>query len=199
MRGSLKVSLSATALALAASVFVYPWLPERMPVHFSLRGEPDGWASRGVGAFMLPACMLVFAVVLPRRVGNPAVGTTTALVNAFLLVLHVLVLRAALTGGPLGNGLWFFMGLFFALVGLVMPRVRMNRWVGLRTPWSLASPEAWARSQRVGGLCMTVAGLLIVLSAAWSGPAALTLRTLAIFGAGVFSIGYSYLATKTPS
>lgn len=198
MRGTLKVSLSATGLALAVSAAVYPWLPERVPVHFNLAGEANGWASRPIGAFMLPAFMLVAMVIdVARRGANPAIGTTTALVSAFSLVLHVLVLRAALTGDPLSDAIWFLTGLFFVLIGLVLPRLRRNLWIGVRTPWSLSSPEAWAQSQRVGGRAMAIAGLFVLLSSAWSGPAMTALRAMAILGAAVVSIGYSYVAART--
>ena len=43
---------------IAATVFtvaVYGDLPERMPTHWNIRGEVDGWSSRAHGAFLLPA------------------------------------------------------------------------------------------------------------------------------------------------
>ena len=40
------------------------------------------------------------------------------------------------------------LGALFVMLGLVMPRVRRNPWVGVRTPWTLASDENWARTHR---------------------------------------------------
>ena len=43
------------AAAVLFSMFVYPRLPERMPVHWGLHGQVDRYGSRVEGAFMLPA------------------------------------------------------------------------------------------------------------------------------------------------
>jgi uncharacterized membrane protein len=40
------------------------------------------------------------------------------------------------------------MFLFFALMGNVLGKVRRNFWVGVRTPWTLASEAVWVRTHR---------------------------------------------------
>ncbi len=42
----------------AGSAWAYPRLPERVPIHFDLAGQPDAWQSRSVGWFLLPAVAL---------------------------------------------------------------------------------------------------------------------------------------------
>jgi uncharacterized membrane protein len=200
VRTTLKITLAFTALAFAASVAVYPRLPERVPIHFDLAGHPNGFASRFGGAFLLPAFMLLLVGIdLARRGKNAAIGTTMALLSTFSLVLHVLALRAALTAAGVGNTVWFVTGIAFVSLGLVMPRVRRNRWVGIRTPWSMSSPEAWARSQRAGGYAVIVGGVLIVLSSAWTGAFAQAVRLMAICVAAIVPIVYSYLAARGSS
>ena len=50
---------------LAASVWAYPRLPERIPVHFGFSGEPDRWEARSVGSwFLLPAVTAALAVLM---------------------------------------------------------------------------------------------------------------------------------------
>ncbi|HLM67692.1 MAG TPA: DUF1648 domain-containing protein [Longimicrobium sp.] len=52
-------------LLVAGSVWAYPRLPERIPVHFSLSGEPDRWEARSPASwFLLPAIGIVMALVL---------------------------------------------------------------------------------------------------------------------------------------
>jgi uncharacterized membrane protein len=200
MRSTLQVTLASTAVAFATSLAAYPRLPERIPVHFDFAGNPNGFASRWPGAFVLPAAMLVLVGIdLARRGANAAIGTTMALLSAFFLVLHVLSLRAALTTARLGGAVWFVTGVAFVGLGLVMPRVRRNRWVGVRTRWAMSSPEAWARSQRAGGYTLAVAGVLFVLSSASNGIAAQALRALAILGTLIVPIVYSYLAARASS
>ncbi|HEX6909097.1 MAG TPA: DUF1648 domain-containing protein [Longimicrobium sp.] len=48
----------------AGSAWAYPRLPERIPIHFDLTGQPDGWASRSTGWFLLPVIALALAAFL---------------------------------------------------------------------------------------------------------------------------------------
>ncbi len=195
-----RVTLGAAGLAVAASALVYPWLPETMPVHFDLAGHPDGFAPRAFGAFVLPAFALVsWAIARALREKNPAVGLVTAFVACFMLGLQVLMLRAALTGGDLGDALWLLLGAMFVAIGLVMPRVRRNRWVGVRTPWAMRSPEVWARTQRVGGAAMFASGVLLMLSLALAGPLAYAVRIFAVLVPSIVPIVYSWWASRTVS
>lgn len=42
------------AIAWAASFALFDRLPERIPTHWGLSGEVDGWSTRTMGAFGLP-------------------------------------------------------------------------------------------------------------------------------------------------
>jgi uncharacterized membrane protein len=190
-----RVVLGATLLALATSIAVYPWLPATMPVHFDLAGRADGFAPRAIGAFVVPSVLLLLLVLSRARHGG-AMGLALAIGAAFLAALHVLVLRAALTDGVLGAGMWLLVGALFVALGLVLPRVRRNRWVGVRTPWALRSPEVWARTQRVGGATMLACGALVLLSAGTDGASADFLRAVAIVVSGVVPIVYSWWIAK---
>lgn len=190
-----RLVLGSLLLALAVSVATYPWLPAQMPVHFDLAGRADGFAPRAFGALLLPAALgLLFALTWVRQSG--AMGFVLALTSMFFAGLHVLVVRAALGDGALGGGMWLLAGAFFVALGLVLPRVRRNRWVGVRTPWAMRSPEAWARTQRVGGYAMCACGLLLVISAGDAGAPGMALRAIAIFGAGLVPIVYSWWAAR---
>ena len=49
-------------------------------------------------------------------------------------------------------------------LGNYMPRIRQNYTMGVRTPWALASEHCWQRTQRMGGICFIIVGLLMILS-----------------------------------
>jgi len=189
-----RLAIGAVILMFAVSVAVYPWLPEVVPIHFDIRGTPDGFASRAFGAFLLPIISVLLLALL-RLKGGAAIATTLTL--WFFTGMHVLVLHAALSGGGLGGALWVLCGAFFVALGLVLPRVRRNRWVGVRTPWALRSPENWARTQRIGGQAMLACGLLVLVTAWGSGPLALALRAIAILGASIVPVAYSWWASRT--
>jgi uncharacterized membrane protein len=49
---------------------------------------------------------------------------------------------------------------FLALVGNVLGKVRRNFWVGIRTPWTLASERVWIDTHRLAARLMAFAGVL---------------------------------------
>ena len=64
---------SLPALPVAAAVVytnsVYAQLPPRMVTHWGINGQPNGWSSRTVGAWLLPGLMVfvwITSLVLPR-------------------------------------------------------------------------------------------------------------------------------------
>ena len=75
--------------------------------------------------------------------------------------------------------------LFFALIGNVLGKVRRNFWVGVRTPWTLASDKVWIATHRLAARLMVVAGMIGALGV----PVALCfgLLMLALFVPVVYS------------
>jgi uncharacterized membrane protein len=65
---SRRLGVAATLLTAVASGLLWSRLPPEVVTHWNLRGEPDGWMSRGAAALLGPALVLVFtgiAQVLP--------------------------------------------------------------------------------------------------------------------------------------
>jgi uncharacterized membrane protein len=193
------------AAALVASAVVYPSLPERIPTHWNLAGEVDGWSPRSWGAWMMPAVIaFVWALtrwlpaIDPRRRNyekfSGAFEEIMLSVMVFMLVLHGIMLAAAL-GYPVAieRVVPVGVGLLFIVIGNLLPRARSNWFVGIRTPWTLSSDRVWEKTHRVGGRLFVVGGILIALSAfvgaSWSRWAPM----VAVGICSLVAVIYSYL------
>lgn len=62
--------------------------------------------------------------------------------------------------------------------------------MGIKTPWALDDPENWSRSNRVGGFCMVLAGVVLVLT---SFLKSLWILFPAFILGGVVPMVYSYV------
>ena len=51
----------------------------------------------------------------------------------------------------------------FAVLGNIMPKVRRNSAIGVRTKWSVANDSVWQKTQRYGGRVMVAAGLAAII------------------------------------
>lgn len=155
---------------------VYNQLPERMVIHWNAAGEPDGYGSRFMGAFLLPLVVLGMWAMLrvlpgldPRRANIEKFRDSyEALVLAIVIVmsaLHVSVIGAAL-GWPIAvhRVAPVLVGVLFLVLGTLLPRFRSNFFFGIRTPWTLSSESVWTRTHRLGGSLMVVVGLLLILA-----------------------------------
>lgn len=54
-------------------------------------------------------------------------------------------------------------GIMFMLIANVLPRLRPNWWIGIRTPWTLSSEQNWIRTHRLGGQLGIPIGILIIV------------------------------------
>ena len=191
--------------ALAFSIAVYSRLPERVPVHWGISGEPNRFGSRIEGAFLLPLIMVVLYLIMqwypsrdPRASNiakfRAAYDTMVAAMLALLAVIHVLALSSALGWSvDMGTAVLVSLGALFTLLGNLLPLARSNFMFGIRTPWTLSSDSVWMRSHRVGGYAMVAAGLLTIASAFLSRPAGVIVAIASLVLAGVIPVVYSYV------
>ena len=65
-----------------------------------------------------------------------------------------------------------FVGLLFLILGNYLPKIRQNRTVGIKLPWTLQSEENWNRTHRLSGFLWVLCGLVMIplsLLRLWSG------------------------------
>lgn len=202
------IPLLVIVLAFVASAAVYQDLPARMPTHWNVSGEVDGWSSRPWGAFMIPAMLVVMLAafyLLPRidpRGSNYAKfrGTYEIVIfaiMAFMLGVHFVVLANSLGQDisvdrvmPVG------VGILFMVIGNLLPRMRPNWFIGVRTPWTLSSDRVWDRTHRFGGWLFVAAGTLILLSGLIAPRLAYAILIGSAVAVSVGLLAYSYIIWK---
>jgi uncharacterized membrane protein len=179
MKRWLLVSIALTLLATAASLVVWvnreAWLPEQVTVHWDTQFKPDKSVPRdGMFWYLLavPASMAFMVLLLqvlpwlsPEHFKVDAFRATydyiAGLLIAMFAYMHGVVL-ALYTGQVHDVGRWLIGGslLFLALLGNVLGKVQRNFWMGVRTPWTLASETVWIRTHRLAAWLFVAAGLI---------------------------------------
>jgi uncharacterized membrane protein len=124
-----------------------------------------------------------------KRLGESSAALVAALTTVFMAAVHVLILRVAIVpGASIMGAIWLVLGAFYIAIGLVLPRIKRNALVGIRTPWTLTSDENWARTQRIAGYSMVTGGAVTAL-----------VGTLGGTSGGVMAIGAMLVSAFVPA
>ena len=202
------IPLLLVVAAVVASILYYPRLPETMTTHWSLSGEPNGFSSRLVGAWIFPVIMAVLWLILraiphidPRKANyekfSGMYDALVILILTFMLGMHIVLLLAA-TGVPIRMDRIVMpgVGVFIAIMGILIPKAHPNWFVGIRTPWTLTSDLSWERTHRIGGALFVMLGVLMVASSFLAPGTAIWILVAAALGITVFLFAYSYQVWK---
>jgi uncharacterized membrane protein len=163
---------------LAFGLWTLPRLPETVPVHWNFAGEADRFGPAWQNALLLPAIALAtWGVLLVLPLADPlrknyARFLSTLKLFRWLIPLMSVALHLLLTLPALGlavdsgRGGRAILAVAFVVLGNSMGKLRHNWFVGIRTPWTLASEEVWTRTHRLAGP-VWVAGGIVQLAAAF--------------------------------
>ncbi len=165
------------AIPIAVSIYLYPSLPEQIPTHWNLAGEVDDYTPKPWGVTILPlAAVFVFLVMKLIPMVSPkgfrtdqfqgVINIFTVTLVGFMSAVALLVLIAATGRDVHVNEVVFAgVGLLFIVLGNYLGKVRKNFFIGIRTPWTLASDEVWSRTHRLGGYVFVLIGFFLFLNA----------------------------------
>jgi len=190
MRLSTVTCLLFIVAAFAVPFFLYQQLPNPMPSHWDLHGKVNGTMSKPWGAFFAPSMTLALWLLLgflPR-----AYDSIRTVIVAFMAVVSIIVpLQAAGAHFDMVRVIMGGTGVLLAVIGSLLSKTTRNLWVGIRTPWTLASDEVWLRTHRLGAKVFVIGGILLAFCGLIGAPMPLLLIVLLV--PGLVPIVYSYL------
>ncbi|MHC1480481.1 SdpI family protein [Frateuria aurantia] len=200
--GSMWFSWLLLAVLLAASLHLYPRWPAQIATHWNGEGEADGFQGR-MAALLWPfgwiGSLMALQAAVPRlsrrRFADPSLRRIW---GRLMSAVQAVVAMAGLAIGCHGAGIRVPVALMEGaglsviciVAGNYLGKLPRNGWIGIRTPWTLASDEVWARTHRQGGPLMMLAGVVcLMLMAAGAAPRWLLWPPL---GAAAWSCVYSW-------
>ena len=217
MKGSLKKVIEILIVLLILSIpilyatIVYSDLPEIIPIHFDLEGNPNGFGSRS-SIFLGPLILAgagIFSFFLitnlssidPKRYkqenGFLFIKLGFMLV-IFLSALGIIIVRSSVVPGNIMiKNLFPLLGFLFMGFGYFMPSIGPNYFIGLRLPWTLESAENWNATHKLAGKWWMIGGVLQIISG-FILPAEAAAIVFFIIMAIMIAIptGFSYLKFK---
>ena len=157
--------------------FVWDQIPERVPIHWDFNGHADRFGNKGLGLFLLPIINIGLVLLIgalskidPKALKGSALPSALKpirlIISGFMFAVFCITVLILL-GANVNIGVAFQLGLpiLFLLLGYYLPTVQPNYFIGVRTPWTLESPENWRLTHRFAGRLWTIVSLLYIILA----------------------------------
>ncbi len=171
-RKMLTFELALILAMVGAIAAVYPQLPSVIVTHWDSRLQPNGYSPRWVLFLLGPGVMTTLTLftllgpwLSPKKFEVESFQSTY---NFMMLMLFCVfayccgVMLWADTGHRIDAGRAIQGGLcvLFAVLGNVMGKVRRNFFLGIKTPWALASERVWNATHRFAAKTFVAGGVL---------------------------------------
>ncbi len=169
-------------LPLLVVLISLPFLPEKIPAHYGFDNQVTRWGSKyealiyPITTILMGYFLLAMSKLAAKQEENGKNNEKVVLITgiAILIYFNVMNIFALYTDFNKTENLsaisvniyqllFGLLGLFMMIVGNIMPKLRMNSIIGLRTPWSLKNEFTWKKSQRFGGISLIISGIIIIL------------------------------------
>lgn len=159
-----------------------PFLPDQIPAHYDAGGQVNRWGSK-YESLIIPGITVLFGLFMlgmsrfcARREENGHNNEKVCLIMGIVSML----LFDGLTGFFLYTSfgavetlssvkidinqlICGLLGLSMIVIGNMMPKLRMNSLMGLRTSWSMKNETTWKKSQRFGGISFIAGGAVMIV------------------------------------
>ena len=168
-------------LPLPVTLISLAFLPDQIPAHYGLDNQVTRWGSK-YEILLFPAVTIIFGLVMlgiskfsaaQEKTGKNNEKICIAAGIFSLLIFNVMtgyflytdfnkVENLSAVSVDLSQLIFILLGIYMIVFGNIMPKVRMNSAMGLRTKWSMKNEITWKKSQRFGGISFMVVGILII-------------------------------------
>jgi uncharacterized membrane protein len=176
LQSSLDIVIWAiVAVQVIVAVYGLVVLPDTVPIHWGINGQPNGYGSKWLATLLYPLMSIgIYALIRLLLAAGPRLGgrqSTKANLQVAKIVLagillFLLIIQLLTTAVSLGVGLdvttvvTLAISVLFIFLGNFMGKIQRNFWMGIRTPWTLTNSVVWERTHRLGGWLFVVVGLV---------------------------------------
>ena len=168
-------------LPLVVALIALLYLPEKIPAHYGFDNQVDRWGSK-YEALLFPVISILmgyFLLAMARLAAKKEEhGENNKNVTIIVGILVLILLNAlnvyslytsfnkvenlSFVSLDIGQLVFGIIGMLMIVTGNLMPKLRMNSMIGLRTHWSMKNEATWKKCQHIGGISFILGGLIII-------------------------------------
>ena len=174
-KATLCITSAVVLLPMLVGLMLWNQLPQTIITSFDMNNQPSGQSSRMFTVLGMPLLMLALHLTCAAMSCSPSHKLYNAGPNVRRLVLFIipaisLLIMTMTYSNALGIALetgrliCVFVGVVFIVMGFYLPKIRYNRGVGIRLPWTLVDEENWNMTHKKAGPVWMAGGLGIAIS-----------------------------------
>ncbi len=177
MKTSLKKELPLVLIVLIPFIylaFIWNELPDRVPVQWDLEGEVNRYGSKAellLFPFLMPFLIYLIFMLVPYIDPKKKIDVTSKkyqnlkiVLTAFMSALSIYLLYSVKNNTFSSPDLLIpLMGFVYIILGNYFKTIKLNYFIGIRTPWTLENESVWKTTHLLAGKLWFAGGILIVL------------------------------------
>ena len=202
-----KVAIGVIVLSFIAGLLFYSSLPDQIASHWNLDGLPNGFMPTQLFVIGFPLLMLLSYLAMSKistakelryemELLHREYAGFKASIATFLAYIYIIILYSNSEFAPLhvSTSQLLLPGVSVLLYYLatVLPRLKRNHLVGIRTPWTIHSDEAWHKTHVLGGKLFKALSVLVMFATLTASTISTGLVVIPILAVGVILVVYSY-------
>lgn len=216
-----KIMWCAAMIPAIVTSIVLQFMPGKIPMHHDFAGNTDRWGSK-TESFIFPIVILfvtlfwhLMILAFEKKAGRAEtekeqmeaksnakflsiVGISQAVMFG---IMHYFIMYSSYRQASLGSTKatvdiakisCILCGILFIVLGNFMTKVKKNVVAGLRTTWSMYNDNTWRKSNRIGAICLIIAGVLTIVTTVFANGMVSTILLLVyVLLAAIVAVWYS--------
>ena len=216
-----KIMWCAAMIPAIVTSIVLQFMPDKIPMHHDFAGNTDRWGNK-TESFIFPIVILfvtlfwhLMILAFEKKAGRAEkekeqmeaksnakflsiVGISQAVMFG---IMHYFIMYSSYRQASLGSTKatvdiakisCILCGILFIVLGNFMTKVKKNVVAGLRTTWSMYNDNTWRKSNRIGAICLIIAGVLTIVTTVFANGMVSTIFLLVyVLLAAVVAVWYS--------
>lgn len=161
-------------IMMVTTCVLYPQLPNKIPSHWNFDGMIDGYQDSW---FLFIPILIYFMVTVLfsflRHVDplhdnyarfQKTYDSMIIVLLFFIFSLWLIMAVSAFypTWIDMNLVMHLLLSMLFVVLGNLMPKIKSNYFIGIRTPWTLTNESVWFKTHRMAGKLWFVGGFLML-------------------------------------
>jgi len=184
-------------LAIVGVIF----LPEEIPVQWNEQGVSNvesKYILLHLPILSLFLCVVYMNIAKTLRFAIPLIVAAITLICEMIIMVNAFGLINITHIGTPASNLWIgrilsiIVGIVIMIIGNKLPKIVMNYYTGVKTPWAMNNNDIWIKTQRFAGKLWFTVGLVLIGLAFTPGEIERTGRVLCLIAIAILPRIYSY-------